>query len=334
MVPFGKAAFFPGRLVHTNEFLVLLGEGYYTERTCKQTLEILNRRKMSLDEHVQSFHAVISDLKAEAMFFKSTAHEAAEGFFDIIEKDSEQLTSETMCGSADFEGSSDKTATNATDDDEEYDRIMARLDELEREELAAESSDESDEDEDAKDVIGCSISQDYFNKSLKISEEHQPQVESKNFHNLAAKTAPSAAKLRINYHSDTEFKAITGSGDIKDQHMPRGTKNPAGATEVGPTGVPLQSSMKKKGTSLPENVTLQKKVSFSSPKPGEKAPAKTATEAPRTRPSTTMDFTGSIVEHTHGLQKNPSNLTSTSSQSTDSAPSKPVSRFKMQKGGR
>ncbi|KAG4396052.1 hypothetical protein GLYMA_19G101401v4 [Glycine max] len=27
MVPFGKATFFPGRLIHTNEFLVLLGEG-------------------------------------------------------------------------------------------------------------------------------------------------------------------------------------------------------------------------------------------------------------------------------------------------------------------
>ncbi|MBA0682726.1 hypothetical protein Goari_024420, partial [Gossypium aridum] len=43
-VPFVKSAVFPGRLVHTNEFLVLLGESYYVERTAKQTNEILKRR--------------------------------------------------------------------------------------------------------------------------------------------------------------------------------------------------------------------------------------------------------------------------------------------------
>lgn len=76
---------------------------------------------------------------------------------------------------SDLEGSSDKTTVKDADDDEEYDRIMARLDELEREELAAGSVEEDDEDgddedEDAKDVIGCSISQDHFNKSLEVSE--------------------------------------------------------------------------------------------------------------------------------------------------------------------
>ncbi|KAK5838378.1 hypothetical protein PVK06_007107 [Gossypium arboreum] len=47
MVPLVKSAVFPGRLVHTNEFLVLLGESYYVERTAKQTSEILKRRGKS-----------------------------------------------------------------------------------------------------------------------------------------------------------------------------------------------------------------------------------------------------------------------------------------------
>eukprot|EP00268_Persea_americana_P038101 TRINITY_DN3774_c0_g1_i4.p1 TRINITY_DN3774_c0_g1~~TRINITY_DN3774_c0_g1_i4.p1 ORF type:complete len:112 (+),score=30.53 TRINITY_DN3774_c0_g1_i4:313-648(+) len=46
-------------------------------------------------------------------------------------------------------------------------------------------------------------------------------------------------------------------------------------------------------------------------------------------------YIGSIVEHSHGM---PSKLTSESSDlsqvSSSNAPSKPVSRFKMQKGGR
>lgn len=79
-VPFGKAAFFPGRLIHTNEFLVLLGEGYYADRTSKQTVEILTRRGKSLDSQVDSLEAIIKDLRAEASFFNATASEALVGF--------------------------------------------------------------------------------------------------------------------------------------------------------------------------------------------------------------------------------------------------------------
>ncbi|KAF9610582.1 hypothetical protein IFM89_023376 [Coptis chinensis] len=65
----------------------------------------------------------------------------------------------------------------------------------------------------------------------------------------------------------------------------------------------------------------------------EKVPCDTVSEYPlRTR---TDSFRAcSIVEHTNGIQTNPSSKISSSSQSTESAPSKPVSRFKMQKGGR
>ncbi|KAL3038365.1 hypothetical protein AAZX31_01G128900 [Glycine max] len=73
MVPFGKAAFFPGHLIHTNEFLVLLGEGHYAERTSKQTVEILQQRGKSLDSRVDSLEANIKDPEAEASFLNATA---------------------------------------------------------------------------------------------------------------------------------------------------------------------------------------------------------------------------------------------------------------------
>ena len=56
---------------------VLLGEGYYAERTSKQTVEILNRRGKVLDSQVDSLKAMLQDLKAEASFFNATAAEAA-----------------------------------------------------------------------------------------------------------------------------------------------------------------------------------------------------------------------------------------------------------------
>lgn len=54
-----------------------MGEGYYAERTSKQTVEILKRRGKVLDSQVDSFKAMMKDLQAEASFFNTTASEAA-----------------------------------------------------------------------------------------------------------------------------------------------------------------------------------------------------------------------------------------------------------------
>ncbi|KAF9663138.1 hypothetical protein SADUNF_Sadunf17G0007200 [Salix dunnii] len=128
MVPFGKAAFFPGRLIHTNEFMVLLGDGYYAERSAKQTVEILTRRGKTLDSQVESLMANMKDLKAEASFFDVTASEAA-----VDDKNNDKKVA--------FE-------------DDEYARIMSRLDELEKEELEAEA-----EEVDAKDDVESDVEQ-------------------------------------------------------------------------------------------------------------------------------------------------------------------------------
>jgi unconventional prefoldin RPB5 interactor 1 len=56
---------------------VLLGEGYYAERSAKQTTEILHRRGLELEAQVEKMQATISDLEAEAKFFESTATEAS-----------------------------------------------------------------------------------------------------------------------------------------------------------------------------------------------------------------------------------------------------------------
>lgn len=56
---------------------VLLGEGYYADRTSKQTIEILKRRGKDLESQIENLNAVIKDLKYEASFFDETATEAA-----------------------------------------------------------------------------------------------------------------------------------------------------------------------------------------------------------------------------------------------------------------
>ncbi|KAH9792241.1 prefoldin chaperone subunit family protein [Citrus sinensis] len=142
MVPFGKAAFFPGCLIHTNEFMVLLGEGYYAERTSKQTVEILKRRGKVLDSQVDSLKAMMKDLQAEASFFDTKASEAAEGLVEIREEYGEENLSERASESGllkqDSSQLSETDNLKDEDADEEYARIMSRLDELEKEELAWE----------------------------------------------------------------------------------------------------------------------------------------------------------------------------------------------------
>lgn len=62
------------------ELQVLLGEGYFVERTSKQTVEILKRRGKYLESKINSSKAMIEDLKAEASFFGSTASELVVSF--------------------------------------------------------------------------------------------------------------------------------------------------------------------------------------------------------------------------------------------------------------
>ncbi|KAI7903556.1 uncharacterized protein BX663DRAFT_560524 [Cokeromyces recurvatus] len=65
MIPLGQLAFMPGKIIHTNEILVLLGERYYAERSAKQALEILGRRKEVVNENLRLVEAQLNSFKAK-----------------------------------------------------------------------------------------------------------------------------------------------------------------------------------------------------------------------------------------------------------------------------
>lgn len=44
-VPLGKLAYMPGKLVHTNEVLALLGDNWFAETSAKHAAEIVARRQ-------------------------------------------------------------------------------------------------------------------------------------------------------------------------------------------------------------------------------------------------------------------------------------------------
>ena len=82
MVPFTDVAFFPGRLIHTNEFLVLLGSDLYAERSATQTLDIIERRRDMLREKIQGASARVDAMSSRVGALDAVS--AADGGLGVI----------------------------------------------------------------------------------------------------------------------------------------------------------------------------------------------------------------------------------------------------------
>ncbi|PSS05701.1 RNA polymerase II subunit 5-mediating protein [Actinidia chinensis var. chinensis] len=317
MVPFGKAAFFPGRLIHTNKFLVLLGEGYYTERTSKQTVDILKRREKALESQVESLKAVMQDLKAEASFFDATATEVAEGLVEIREEYIDNASPEKV---------SEAGSMTALTEDEEYANMMSKFEEFEKEELAEESDNECDEDEEYGHMISkfdkleevelatklfskCNedenIKLDFghyrseysFDQKHRNSEGHQlnsPPKQSKDAQAIGEELPSKHAFQRdlCNQFEDSKLQSVSEDVSPSDQSY-----------------------------ELTQSISIEKASVLPEVKENIQAEPHSKNKA----------FTGSIVEHTHNLEMKPREQTTATSQSTTTQTSKPVSRFKMQR---
>ena len=68
MVPIGPMAFMPGKLVHTNEVLVLLGENYFVQRSAYEAREILTRRTGTIAKLRAESQAKVENLAIKASF--------------------------------------------------------------------------------------------------------------------------------------------------------------------------------------------------------------------------------------------------------------------------
>ncbi|KAJ8764665.1 hypothetical protein K2173_007752 [Erythroxylum novogranatense] len=320
MVPFGKAAFFPGRLIHTNEFMVLLGEGYYAERTCKQTIEILKRRGKALDSQVESLQANLKDLRAEALFFNATSSESAEGLVEIREDYVDENGGQT----------GQKSGT-------EDEQVTVEDDEYAKEELAAEDESQSDEDEHANTV-----------DSHDASEKEKQSGAGDSNSNI--QTSSEMWELE---HQLKQGYPTTRVLSNKDSNKPNLTEQlSSSGLEVGPipkdenyatqnvVSLPHQKDLllPKVGEEVKE-VSLSRKEAFtgsilerSDEMPSnaqmQKQTLQTPLEASKPRFDSSKAFTGSIVERTTNVQTDP---IAGSSKLSTAQPSRPVSRFKQQR---
>ncbi|VDM82942.1 unnamed protein product [Strongylus vulgaris] len=56
MCPIGSVGFLPASIVHTNEVLVGLGDGYFVDTTCYDAVQILKRRRKVVKKGIADLH--------------------------------------------------------------------------------------------------------------------------------------------------------------------------------------------------------------------------------------------------------------------------------------
>ncbi|XP_071522327.1 uncharacterized protein [Panulirus ornatus] len=170
MVPFGSLAFMPGRLLHTNEILVLLGDNWFAERSAKQAAEIVQRRLKGVVPFVMPMlyfirYSIIVKLFIFLLIITEEHRKKVARHYVQLREQKQQTSDDgeaepppgTSAASEDscMLVSQDKFAQNLTEKERQtYEDIMKRLDQLDLEEAedATESEDDGEGDEGADKV--------------------------------------------------------------------------------------------------------------------------------------------------------------------------------------
>ncbi|KAJ3438221.1 RNA polymerase ii subunit 5-mediating protein nnx3 [Anaeramoeba flamelloides] len=86
-VPFGDMAYFQGEIVHTNEFMVLLGDNYFAKLSAHESLPILQRQTKRIQEGIDKYEEELGNLDERIQVFQKMIDEQEEQqeFVDIIE---------------------------------------------------------------------------------------------------------------------------------------------------------------------------------------------------------------------------------------------------------
>eukprot|EP00093_Oithona_nana_P013969 13969.XXX_580571_581512_1 [CDS] Oithona nana genome sequencing. len=135
MVPLGGSkAFFEAQIEHTNEILVLLGDNWFAERSAKEAREICQRR-------IDKCQGMLDGQEKESKLYRSWLQEASkidteikeDGTKDIIEDYDEEKEKQWRIEHRE-RVKKEKILGTSQDDDDEFEKLLERLDELEVEE--------------------------------------------------------------------------------------------------------------------------------------------------------------------------------------------------------
>ncbi|KAJ1645993.1 hypothetical protein IWQ61_010248, partial [Dispira simplex] len=237
-VPFGPLAFFPGKLIHTNEIMVLLGDNWFVERSTKQANAIVSRRMEYVQEkldQLQQEKELLTGRKtvaAELDYMRaSQVNEDGEPIVEIMEEvrdDQDELSTAPTTGSSQTVPRP-VVAEVKERTPEEFDarekEILERLRQMELEEEIRGSDDDDNDD----DIV----------------------------HDLLVRSQPQRDILETALPTDADAKEITEiineASEVEKQGKPPLISTPQGNARA------LRSSLKSPHTPSP---TRKKSVSF------------------------------------------------------------------------
>ncbi|GJJ68644.1 unconventional prefoldin RPB5 interactor 1 [Entomortierella parvispora] len=188
MVPFGNLAFMPGKLVHTNEVLVMLGDNWFVDRSAVQAAEIVDRRMELVQENITKIKA-----QEEAIRTKSGVAPGLLGRQEYNEEGLPIVEITEPYFSDDEEGAEKKETpagllpfSQKTPEEQAADRaILDRLAELEREDEERErrreageivTSDEETSESEEEDYDDGESEDEHRPKALDSDEEYEEEV--------------------------------------------------------------------------------------------------------------------------------------------------------------
>ncbi|ETE69418.1 Unconventional prefoldin RPB5 interactor, partial [Ophiophagus hannah] len=183
MVPFGPLAFMPGRLVHTNEVTVLLGDNWFAKCSAKQAGGLVEHRKKRVRKMLDDLGKVMKNFESRAEFTADLQKmsDAAGDVVDIreitesgeLEMKGKQRTAHKphskpkICA---FEGNVDESGTDKkpNGDIKSEEDLWARLDELERQEQILGELSRISQTSNAKAEGASSSEEDREDKKLNL----------------------------------------------------------------------------------------------------------------------------------------------------------------------
>ncbi|XP_070809112.1 unconventional prefoldin RPB5 interactor 1 isoform X1 [Pituophis catenifer annectens] len=195
MVPFGPLAFMPGRLVHTNEVTVLLGDNWFAKCSAKQAGDLVEHRKKRVRKMLDDLEKVMKNFESKAEFTEDLQKmsDAAGDVVDIreiAESGEPEMKGKhrtahrphskpKICA---FEGNADESGTDkkSNGDLKSEEDLWARLDELEREEQILGELSRISETSNVKAEGASSSEEDGEDKKLNpdvLQKEEKPNTQ-------------------------------------------------------------------------------------------------------------------------------------------------------------
>ncbi|XP_029464304.1 unconventional prefoldin RPB5 interactor 1 isoform X2 [Rhinatrema bivittatum] len=230
MVPFGPLAFMPGRLVHTNEITVLLGDNWFAKCSAKQANSLVDHRKKHVRKTLDDLQVVMKNFESRVEFTEDLQKmtDEAGDLFDIREEtENEDVSAKGRHRIAHKPHSKPKVADvfeaelhNAAGDvkAKELEDLWARLDELENQEQLLGECDRLSEAVDAnrEEIISPEEEKEDRNADLDVAYRAANSLTQGDVQNEGGKSELFSGQVNGTdpYHSDDEDDAAAREDSV------------------------------------------------------------------------------------------------------------------------